>query len=103
MDLVGTFERLRLPEIEEYIRLGQEEHLHLDFKTVDKADFSKREDRRNLAKCISGFANSDGGLIVWGVDARENDHKIDCAMGSKEIGPVNQFLSKLNKFTGQAV
>ena len=46
-----------------------------DSETVDKADFSKREDRRNLAKCISGFANSDGGLI----------------------------FSKLNELTGQAV
>ena len=29
-------------------------------------------DRENLAKAISGFANSDGGVIVWGVDCRRD-------------------------------
>jgi Putative DNA-binding domain len=103
MDLLKTYERLETHEIEEYIRLGQEEHLHLEFKTVENSDLSKRDDRKNFAICISGFANSDGGLIVWGVDARKNEQKIDCATAAKEIDSTKQFVTKLNEFTGQAV
>jgi predicted HTH transcriptional regulator len=66
MDLLETYEQLGTHEIEEYIRLEQEEHLHLEFKTVENSDLSKRDDRKNLAICVSGFANSDGGLIIWG-------------------------------------
>jgi hypothetical protein len=102
MNLAETFEGLSTHDIEEYIRLEQEEHLHLDFKTVNKADLS-REDRRNFAICISGFANSDGGLIIWGVDARKNDQEIDCASEPKEIASIKLFVSKLNEYTGQAV
>src|SRR5207244_3619737 len=28
--------------------------------------------RENFAKAISGFANSDGGVIIWGVDCRRD-------------------------------
>jgi hypothetical protein len=103
MDLIETFEQLGANEIGEYIRLGQEEHLRLDFKTVSNASLNKIDDKRNLAKCISGFANSSGGLIVWGVDARKNEQQIDCASTCKEIDPVKLFVSRLNELTGEAV
>ena len=102
MNLVQTFEQLGSPEIAEFVRLGQEENLHLDFKTVRNANMSG-DDRRNLARCLSGFANSSGGIIVWGVDARKNDQGIDCASAAVEIAPVRLFLSRLNQFTGDAV
>jgi predicted HTH transcriptional regulator len=103
MDLLNTYERLGTQEIEEYIRLEQEEHLHLEFKTVETSDLNKRDDRKNFAICISGFANSDGGLIIWGVHARKNKQMIDCATAAKEIDSIKQFVTKLNEFTGQAV
>jgi hypothetical protein len=61
-----------------------------------------RDGRRYLAKCISGFANSSGGIVVWGVDARRNDQGIDCASASAEITPVRLLLTRLNEHTGQA-
>ena len=40
---------------------------------IKMADLERElEERRNFAKAVSGFANSDGGLIVWGIDARPN-------------------------------
>jgi len=80
----------------------QEENLHLEFKLVAYPSM-KREDRRNLAKALSGFANSDGGIVVWGVDARPNEDDVDCACELREISPLAQFVSKLNQFTGDAV
>jgi Predicted transcriptional regulator containing an HTH domain and an uncharacterized domain shared with the mammalian protein Schlafen len=77
--------------------------LHLDFKTIGNANMRGNDDKRNLAKCLSGFANSSGGIIVWGVDARKNAQGIDCASAAAEIAPVRLFLSRLNELTGDAV
>jgi len=51
----------------------QSENLWLDFKRSADAGGKVRlhvDDRHNLAKAISGFGNSDGGVVVWGVDCR---------------------------------
>lgn len=101
--MVETFEQIGEAEIAEYIRLGQEEHVHLDFKTVRDGKLRSEDDKRNLAKCLSGFANSSGGIIVWGVDARENAQGIDCAGAAAEIASLKLFISRLNELTGEAV
>jgi hypothetical protein len=103
MTLAETFEQMGLKEIDEFVRIGQEEHLHLDFKTIKNANLQYPEDKCNLAKSISGFANSSGGIIVWGVDARKNDHGIDCASTKTEIAQIKLFLSRLNSLTGECV
>ena len=49
-----------------------EESVHLDFKaagSLSKDDKKKAE----IAKDVSAFANSDGGIIVYGIE--ERDHK----------------------------
>jgi hypothetical protein len=56
-----------------------------------------------LAKCLSGFANSNGGIIVWGIDVRKNEQGVDYASTAAEIAPVKLFLSRLNEFTGEAI
>lgn len=55
-----------------------EESIHLDFKdgrALDKADKKTEE----IAKDVSAFANSDGGILVYGVS--EKDHKADSVSG----------------------
>src|SRR3954468_22159164 len=103
MDLAETFEQLGLTEIDDYLKRSQEEHLQLDFKTIKGANLASADDRRSFAKSLSGFANSAGGIIVWGVDARKNDQGIDCAVATSEIKQLRMLLSRLNEFTGQAV
>ncbi|MCJ7708839.1 MAG: ATP-binding protein [Anaerolineales bacterium] len=102
MDLASEFSRLKLAHIQSYIAKGQEEHLQLDFITVNSAELSHGDDKKNLAKALSGFANSSGGLVIWGVDARKNNLKVDCASGSREIEPLRLFISRLNELTGSA-
>jgi hypothetical protein len=50
------------------------EELFLDYKqsstTLPNTRLSD-DDRKNIAKAISGFGNSEGGIIVWGVDCRQ--------------------------------
>jgi Putative DNA-binding domain len=103
MDLTETFDLLDLAQIDDYLTRRQEEYLHLDFKTIKGASLASADDRRSFAKSLSGFANSAGGIIVWGVDARKNDQGVDCAGATSEIKQLKMLLSRLNEFTGQAV
>jgi hypothetical protein len=103
MNLEQLFDSLSAGDLDSYIVAGQEEHLLLDFKTITKSDLSHSDDKKNLAKAISGFANSSGGIVIWGIDARKNQNGIDCAVGKEEIKSLSMFLSRLNEFTGLAV
>lgn len=103
MDLTSMFEKISYEEINRFINEKQEENLTIEFKTIKHASFNSEDDRRNYAKCLSGFANSNGGLINWGVDARKNADQIDCASEEKPIEDINLFISRLNELEHDAV
>lgn len=103
MSLIDEFDALTLDSVVNYVTSRQEENLTLDFKLVNRADLNQSDDKKNLAKALSGFANSSGGFIVWGVDARKDDHGIDCATEAREIQPISQLLARLNELTSRAV
>jgi len=103
MNLLETFTSLNLADLQEYVDTQQDENLFLDFKRVNRPDLTNSDDKKNLAKALSGFSNSSGGLIIWGVDARKNAQGIDCAWEMKPIQMVKRFLSRLNELTGLAV
>ncbi len=68
------FQSIRLQGLDiirEWIAEGYREDLHLDFKRKSSPQLIglSEDDRRNFSKALSGFANSDGGVIVWGIDA----------------------------------
>lgn len=69
--LFDEFLQKSLAQIEAYIREGVREDLHLDFKRKARPHTPKpdEEDRRNFARALAGFANSDSGVIIWGVGA----------------------------------
>ncbi len=95
------FESVNRDSPARFVEDRQEEHLHLDFKTAEPR--CSREDRKNLAEAVSGFANSDGGVIVWGVDARGGGpDEADCAQDVRPIEPLSTFMSRLAAFTGEA-
>jgi hypothetical protein len=77
----------------EYCRtnLGSIEKLFFDYK--EKEDRSTPEfsenDKRNLAKAISGFANTNGGILIWGIK-NENLHR-------KPITNITQFVQNMQK------
>jgi predicted HTH transcriptional regulator len=72
MNIHSTFDTLDLEAIRNFVAEQKEETLDLDFKAISNPELKSHDDRRNLARAISGFANASGGLIVWGVDARKN-------------------------------
>lgn len=102
MGLLEEFNGLTAEEISNYPKYSKEEHVQLEFKTINNSNMSVRDDRKNFAKSISGFANSSGGLVIWGVDARKNEQAVDAAVATAEIDQLGLFCSRLNELSNQA-
>ena len=102
MNLTTLFDSLTAADVAAYVSSLQEEHLHLDFKLVKSASLASSDDKKNLASAISGFANSAGGLIVWGVEARKNAEGVDCATTLAPVDQVHLLVTRLNSLTGEA-
>ena len=72
------FDQLRVGgnvALEELLADREAESLFLDFKRSPNdgsAQQLAQDDNKNLSKAISGFANSSGGVVVWGVDCRRD-------------------------------
>lgn len=103
MTLDTTFSTISSSDIYDLINRSQEEHLQLEFKTINGPEMNSSDDRRNFAKALSGFANSSGGILIWGVVAKKNQDGIDAASSAAEIEPLNRFIGRLNELTGDAV
>ncbi|MDH2902214.1 MAG: ATP-binding protein [archaeon] len=59
-------------DVESFIQKKIEENLNLDYTRIDA--FNNKED---ITKEVSSFANSDGGLMILGVEEKdENGHKV---------------------------
>jgi len=100
MDLEEWFETIELKDINEFMDSGEQEDLHLEFKSVNKSDLSHPDDRRNFARALSGFANTSGGIVVWGVSAKKNRDEIDCAQKSDPVPKISLFCSRQQSLTG---
>ncbi|MBQ8436441.1 MAG: ATP-binding protein [Alphaproteobacteria bacterium] len=85
--------------IDEFILTSQTEELFLDFKQAVSTgkNFTSlhRDDRKNLSKAISGFGNSEGGVIVWGVECSRDIEIGDVAKAKVKVKNVHRFLSWL--------
>lgn len=67
-------------EIDNFISSNAEESINLDFKRGDAlrkgaTDKEREKIKSDIAKDVSAFANSDGGIIVYGIE--EKNHKAD--------------------------
>jgi hypothetical protein len=96
------FEKLRREgesAIDEFILIRQSEELYLDFKRSADDGSGPRalhdNDRNNLAKAISGFGNSEGGVVIWGVDAHPGMDFADVAQAKRPIENIARFVSWL--------
>lgn len=93
------FNRLKkegYPALEAFIADRQAEEFFLDFKRAsnDGADSKlSTSDNKNLSKAISGFANSEGGVIVWGIDCSMDFDGADVAKALFPIKNPKRFLS----------
>ena len=62
-------------DVDSLIKNEVEESIYLDFKeasALDKSDAKKKD----ISKDVTAFANSDGGIIVYGI--KEENHRASC-------------------------
>lgn len=79
----------------------EQESQFLDFKSARRETAPMEEDdRKTLGEALSGFANTEGGVIVWGVDCRQGADRDDpdVVQGLKPIGNLRRWLSDLQSY-----
>ncbi len=73
----------------------------LDFKGAQ--DLKDNDVKKIWSEALSGFANTEGGVIVWGIDARKDEKtKIDCASGFSLVKDPSAFTSRLKELHSQS-
>lgn len=86
-------------DIQRLISEGEVENQYLECKSP-QAPILDRGLRQELAEAISGFANSGGGTILWGVSTTPHSHsKIDVLTQIEEIGAVRNFKKQIDLAT----
>lgn len=78
------------------------EELFIDYKRLaSDGDDAKLHhiDRENFGRAVAGFGNSEGGIIVWGVDCRQDPDRGDVPSSKHPIRQVKRFLSHLEGAT----
>jgi hypothetical protein len=98
-DLFSAIEEKGISFIDDLIQNKISEEFFLDYKCVTTPDGAKRieeEDKKKLGKAISGFGNSDGGVIIWGVDCRTTKDKGDLPTGyqADAVPALKEFSPK---------
>lgn len=97
-DLFSRIEHGGIAAIETLVSGRQSEELFLEFKrSKDDGQGSKLHDhdRVNLKKAIGGFSNSEGGVIVWGIDCSRNPAIGDVASTLLPLANPRRFVSLL--------
>lgn len=77
------FEELKkdgLNLVETLVARRESEKFFLEFKRAETSNYSGKRalfssDHKNFAKAISGFGNSEGGVLIWGIDAPSDNEK----------------------------
>lgn len=97
-DIFGKIVNEGETAIDEFILTRKSEELFLDFKRSADNGSGKtlhQKDRENLAKAISGFGNSEGGVVVWGIYCSKDIDYADVAHAKFSIQNARRFVSWL--------
>lgn len=81
---------------------GQPEDLYFEAKTCSTplSDY----DKDHLAEALSGFANADGGVLVYGlVTKRKDQNSPDVVTGEKPVSELSKVHSEVVSLIGQVV
>lgn len=76
--------------------LSSVEGMHYDYKKKRNNTIAilEDDDKKNLAKAVSGFANSSGGILIWGI---ENN-----TLSPNPIIDITAFTEALGRLAAQA-
>jgi len=84
-----------LAGVEQLIADRIQENLYLEFKTKKDRRTAELDDSDSFqfSRALSGFANSDGGVLIWGIETDKEERA--CAL--KPVAQVEEFVSRLKK------
>lgn len=97
-DLFARIEMEGMAAIEALLLDRKSEEAFLDFKrSGDHGAGSSlhNDDKSNLSKALSGFANADGGVIVWGIAAKSGPEG-DLASALHPLVDCRAFAARLD-------
>lgn len=73
----------------------------LEFKGAER--ISDDDTKSTWSKVLSAFANTQGGVLIWGLDARyDPSAKVDRVAGPSLVQSPAQFMSRLQQLASQA-
>ncbi|MEQ1717978.1 MAG: ATP-binding protein [Hyphomicrobium sp.] len=84
-------------DLEALIAEQRDEDLHLEFKQKEdrrNGDIMKN-DKQGFSKAMSGFANADGGILIFGMETTKSQDGVDRATSLKPITEHDRFRAKL--------
>jgi hypothetical protein len=102
-DLFDSLREQGEPAILRLVSERTVENVVLDFKRKQDStngSFSK-DDKTQFGRLLSGFANSAGGLGIWGVNASKGQDGLDCAQVTLPISDIERFRSEAETLCGQ--
>ena len=101
-DLMRSLEERGASMVEQLIDDAASEQAFLDFKSVPDESF-KGDSLKSLSRCLSGFANSDGGVVIWGVRT-ERREGVEIPVRGGELHDCFAFAKRLeDKASGRTV
>lgn len=87
-NLIGFFNSINSEEVlKSFIKNNTKENLNLEFKQKQDSrngDLGEK-DKFNFSRALSGFANSGGGVLIWGIETRNKDES------AKRLKPKNKW------------
>lgn len=102
LELFTRLEREGESVLEEMLQQNTPESVDLEFKT--KAERHRAglngDDKKHLGRALSAFANSAGGLLIFGACARTID-EVDRLVDLEPIPDIDRFASEVRTLCGQ--
>jgi hypothetical protein len=88
---------------EQIVTDREEETLHLEFKTLSQGGGQlTKEDKRTIAKAISGMANAEGGVLILGIETQTSDG-IDVAVAKRSIKNLQRTTNRVRSCVSDAL
>jgi predicted HTH transcriptional regulator len=84
-------------KLELLISNGDAEGLYLECKAQSSPQLGN-DIKAKLAKAVSGFSNTEGGVIIWGISTTRHAHSsLDVLTQLEPIGSCKQYAQQIQK------
>jgi predicted HTH transcriptional regulator len=101
-ELLGQMYRgiVSAADVQRLVDEREPESLYLEFKQKrdQRDDRLHKDDSQGFSEALSGFANSDGGVVLFGVATKKHGGSIDKADEVKPIANAEQFRWRLKSY-----